>query len=115
MTPEQLEALEGIDDEAVNRIQYAINSFYGQEFDEPAVQDAGENAAAEPFPEDESAPEAEAGAEEAAVETAPDSAVDEIGESPASDTMVQSAESDTAAETGVNGHSAAESGDQKAP
>ena len=32
MTPEQLEALEGIDAEAVNQIQAAINSFYGQEY-----------------------------------------------------------------------------------
>ena len=34
MTPEQLEALEGIDEDAVNRIQQAINSFYGQEYAE---------------------------------------------------------------------------------
>ena len=34
MTPEQLEALEGIDADAVNRIQQAINSFYGQEYAE---------------------------------------------------------------------------------
>ena len=32
MTPEQLEALEGIDEEAVNRIQQAINGYYGQEY-----------------------------------------------------------------------------------
>ena len=32
MTPEELEALEGIDADAVNRIQQAINSFYGQEY-----------------------------------------------------------------------------------
>ena len=34
MTPEQLEALEGIDEETVNRIQQAINAFYGQEYGE---------------------------------------------------------------------------------
>jgi transcription termination/antitermination protein NusA len=33
MTPEQLEALEGIDADAVNQIQVAINSFYGQEYE----------------------------------------------------------------------------------
>jgi len=32
MTPEQLEALEGIDAEAVNQIMSAINGFYGQEY-----------------------------------------------------------------------------------
>src|SRR5579863_4787849 len=38
MTPEQLEALEGIDEEAVGRIQVAINSFYGQEYAEEPEQ-----------------------------------------------------------------------------
>jgi N utilization substance protein A len=38
MTPEQLEALEGIDDDAVSAIQQAINSFYGAEY-EPALQE----------------------------------------------------------------------------
>ena len=32
MTPEELEAIEGIDDDAVNRIQQAINIYYGQEY-----------------------------------------------------------------------------------
>ncbi len=37
MTPEELEALEGIDADAVGRIQEAINRFYGQEYaEEPA-------------------------------------------------------------------------------
>jgi transcription termination/antitermination protein NusA len=104
MTPEQLEVLEGIDDEAVNRIQNAINSFYGQEYGEAAVAEA----AGEP------AQEAAAGGEEAAIEAAPDAAVDEDVEPSASDTMVQSAESDTAADEGVESHSAAESGDRGA-
>jgi N utilization substance protein A len=34
MTPEQLESIEGIDGESVNRIQQAINSYYGQEYSE---------------------------------------------------------------------------------
>ena len=37
MTPEELEALEGIDAEAVSRIQEAINRFYGQEYAEEPV------------------------------------------------------------------------------
>ena len=41
MTPEQLEALEGIDAEAVNQLQNAINGYYGQE-------DGGEEAEAPP-------------------------------------------------------------------
>ncbi len=49
MTPEQLEALEGIDADAVNSIQQAINSFYGQEYTEeqaPEPEAAEETAAA---------------------------------------------------------------------
>ena len=44
MTPEQLEALEGIDADAVSRIQQAINSFYGQEY--------ARGSSAEPKPAD---------------------------------------------------------------
>jgi transcription termination/antitermination protein NusA len=44
-TPEQLEALEGIDEESVVRIQQAINSFYGQEYYTPEAPNA--EAAAE--------------------------------------------------------------------
>jgi N utilization substance protein A len=50
MTPEMLEALEGIDEEAVNGIQTAINSYYGQEYSgEPEL--AAEPAAPEAAPE----------------------------------------------------------------
>jgi transcription termination/antitermination protein NusA len=35
MTPEQLEAIEGINEESVGRIQQAINSFHGQEYYTP--------------------------------------------------------------------------------
>jgi len=38
MTPEELEAIEGIDEEAVGRIQQAINSFYGQAYEQTAEQ-----------------------------------------------------------------------------
>src|SRR5580698_10983827 len=40
MTPEQLEQLEGIDEDVVNRIQQAINRFYGQEYVEEAPAEA---------------------------------------------------------------------------
>ena len=65
MTPEQLEALEGIDEEAVGRIQQAINSFYGQEYAE----------------------EAEAAPEQGAVETSSDTMVESA--EPASDTDIE--------------------------
>ena len=81
MTPEELEAIEGIDEEAIGRIQQAINSFYGQVYGE---------APAEPEPAGENAPLAE---------TASD----------ASDTMVET--SGLAAGAGVEEQSeAAESG-----
>src|SRR6204780_4556302 len=49
MTPEELEALEGIDEDAVNRIQQAINRFYGQEYsEEPLVQDLIEDSVPDP-------------------------------------------------------------------
>jgi N utilization substance protein A len=85
MTPEELEALEGIDADAVNRIQQAINSFYGQVYQEEAAL-----------------PEEVAQAEEVVVAVAA-----EVLESPTSDTMGESSES--AAGAGVEGHSGAES------
>ncbi len=46
MTPEELEAIPGIDADAVNRIQQAINGYYGQEYSEQPAE-YGEQAAAE--------------------------------------------------------------------
>jgi N utilization substance protein A len=46
MTPEELEALEGIDEDAVNRIQNAINAFYGQEYASEDAEQAPEEPAA---------------------------------------------------------------------
>ena len=43
MTPEQLEAVPGIDADAISRIQQAINSFYGQEY--PAEEAVAEQTA----------------------------------------------------------------------
>jgi N utilization substance protein A len=52
MTPEELEAIEGIDEDAVGRIQQAINSFYGQVYGEVQADEAPpEEAQAEPQPE----------------------------------------------------------------
>jgi transcription termination/antitermination protein NusA len=102
MTPEELEALEGIDGDAVNRIQQAINGFYGSEYGE-AVAD---NMTAEAEPDNVIAEEAgetdvmASGSDEA---TAPDQ----------NDRMVESAES--AADGAVDDHLAAESGEQPVP
>src|SRR5207249_7919885 len=60
MTPEQLESIEGIDPDSVNRIQQAINSYYGQEYaeqqaeytpEEPGAEAAAEETAADATPE----------------------------------------------------------------
>jgi len=102
MTPEQLEALEGIDGEAINQIQQAINSFYGQEY-EPVAQeyDAGASQA------EESAEDVEP----AAVELAPSDAVAEVAEPEASEDasarMVESPEVPEA--EGVEGEKRADS------
>ncbi len=85
MTPEDLEALEGIDSDAVNRIQQAINSFYGQEYaEEPPAQDSAEETAApvESAPESPAVQAAAAGSIQAAV-----------GESIQNDTMNESSDS----------------------
>jgi N utilization substance protein A len=86
MTPEQLEAIEGIDADAVNSIQQAINSFYGQVYEAPP-------------PEEEPAPQAGAEPAEAAAPPSP--------ESQASDTMVGPPE--LAGGAGAAGHSVAQS------
>ncbi len=110
MTPEELEALEGIDEEAVGRIQQAINSFYGQEYAEmaapEAVAEAVEDVAVAPEePAAEASAEATAGANGALTADGADAS--------SSDTMDQSAEE--AAGPGVEGQSAAESGEERSP
>jgi N utilization substance protein A len=95
MTPEQLEALEGIDEDAVNRIQQAINSFYGQEYSEAPAEEPGADVISEPV-----AGEPVAGELAAAVEP---SLAD--SQSVSSDTMVKSAE--TTALAGVEGETLA--------
>jgi len=101
MTPEQLEALEGIDEESVGRIQQAINSFYGQEYYAPESEGAA------------TAPSTEEPAGEAALESGSDNTLAADAESSSSDRIVQSAE--TAAEAGVEDESAAESGEEQVP
>jgi transcription termination/antitermination protein NusA len=93
MTPEQLEALDGIDADAVNRIQQAINSFYGQVYEAPAQEPEPEDAA--PASDTMAAP---------ASDTIAAPASDTIA---ASDTMIKSAQSAEGA--GVEGQSGAES------
>jgi N utilization substance protein A len=104
MTPEQLEALEGIDEETVNRIQQAINAYYGQEYGEQQAgfeQAAGEPTEAEPLPESAESGEpavegaAEAGSEEPAEQN---EANDGDLTAQASDTMEESAETADLAE-----------------
>jgi len=87
MTPELLEALEGIDENAVSLIQQAINSYYGQEYAEEAPAQA-EASAAEDNGEALSA-SAEANGEEL-------SAVAESPEPQGSDTMSESVEAGAA-------------------
>ena len=82
MTPELLEALEGIDENDVSLIQQAINGYYGQEYAEEAP-------AAEPTAADVTAEEAAPVADSAA-EAEPDS----------SDTMSESVEAGAATDTG---------------
>jgi transcription termination/antitermination protein NusA len=86
MTPEQLEAIEGIDADAVNSIQQAINSFYGQVYE------------AQPL-EEEPAPPAGVEPAEAAASASPESEV--------SDTMV--APTELADGAGAAGHPVTES------
>jgi len=74
MTPEQLEAIPDIDEDAVARIQQAINAYYGQEY--------GEQAPIEPTPDDvEETPEQFSGAETVSGENAVDSTSDNMVES----------------------------------
>jgi transcription termination/antitermination protein NusA len=113
MTPEQLEALEGIDAEAVNQIQLAINSFYGQEY-EPVTQEypastqpEGEALVGEAVSEsaEEEASPVEAASDGIAEE--PADGGEEIASAGASATMVESPE--VAEEVGVEGESGQDS------
>lgn len=106
MTPEDLEAIEGIDAETVNRIQQAINAYYGQEYqaEDPAaaesvVEDQADIVLAAGASADDSSSEA---AQDGEAEVADEAAVS------ASDTIDGSAE--PVAEAGAAAESS-ESGD----
>ncbi len=93
MTPEQLEALEGIDEEAVGRIQQAINSFYGQEYAprKPAVGRSG-------------------GARLRRARKPDPGSSETVGSAESHPLIRWSESAEAAAEAGVEGHSAADSG-----
>jgi N utilization substance protein A len=86
MTPEQLEEIQDIDPEMVEKIQIAVNSYYGQ-FEQPEYEAEGEVAA-----------EAGAGAEAPAGETQPEAPPKESAA-----TGPQGAESDTMKDSGEVG------------
>jgi hypothetical protein len=117
MTPEQLEALEGIDGDAVNRIQQAINSFYGQEYEAAVPAEYAEPVeSGEIQVADEVQAEGEFPAEEPALDAAGPGAgftgsISQDPESQASDTMVESSESGSksANDAGEEAHSGPES------
>ncbi len=132
MTPEELEALEGIDAEAVSRIQQAINRFYGQEYaEEPVMEEAVteaegvsaeavENPAGVPVNDPVNDPASDLASEEANAGSTAEPAVAAVGESgPAdpesalNDTMNKPAES--SADGGVGSQSTAESGERQVP
>ena len=84
MTPEQLEAIPDINADAVNRIQQAINRYYGQEYTE---QPAQQEADSEPEPEsgETSSAAATVSAENVAdsgFDNMDESAIDESGSEP---------------------------------
>ena len=64
MTPELLEAIEGIDETAVNYIQQSINSYYGQEYGEPQASEGESSQLAEAAEEEAVIPEASISSEE---------------------------------------------------
>jgi transcription termination/antitermination protein NusA len=89
MTPEQLESIEGIDPDSVNRIQQAINSYYGQEYAEPQAE----------FVAGESEAETPAGEENAAEHRVAADTNENAGDGDSA-TMVESAESPESVATG---------------
>ncbi len=105
MTPEELEALEGIDSEAVSRIQEAINRFYGQEYAEEPVAEAPVEAEAAPAEVEENAVSADEGAG-SGPETASSDNMSEPAEAPSGANQ---------ADGGVESQSTTESGEEQVP
>jgi hypothetical protein len=97
MTPEQLEEIQGIVPDSVERIQEAINAYYAQFDEQPADEPAHQEAARE-----ESAQE-EAVQEEAQVE-----AMEEEGAPPLESETATAGESGTIENAGSPNHNASE-------
>lgn len=93
MTPEALEALEGIDAESVNQIQTAINSFYAQEYPDAPQEEYAEPIVGGSVPDH--APAEQAGAESAAEEYCAESTESGVEDTApdSSGTMIEPAES----------------------
>jgi N utilization substance protein A len=114
MTPEELESIPGIDADAVNRIQQAINGYYGQEYTEQAPAEYGDAAPVEEALGVQQSPEQSVeqpalAVEEIAPVNEAASALSEIVEDSASDTMVESAEkASVAVEQGSEAHAGEE-------
>jgi len=107
MTPEELEAIAGIDADAVNRIQQAINGYYGQEYTEQPAEYGEPTVPEDSAGAGEPAPvNAENADENAAVDVlgaVADSHIDEIVGDSASDTMVESVQKAPEAPDSVGG------------
>jgi N utilization substance protein A len=84
MTPEQLEAIEGIGPKTVEKISLAVNNYFASLEGGEAVATEGEEVPAEEAAASEEAPEArEAAGEENNEETAEVPVAEEPGEEPA--------------------------------
>ncbi|MFI5090208.1 MAG: transcription termination factor NusA [Terriglobales bacterium] len=98
MTPEQLEAINGIGPKTVEKISIAVNNYFSSlEAGEAAVEEGAEPAAEEPAAAEEAAPEAVSPeAEEAAAteETVESSAPEGVESAPAADVAEVPTESD---------------------
>jgi N utilization substance protein A len=75
MTPEELESISGIDDEAVGRIQQAINGYYGQEYSDQQYAEEMQSEA----PESGDAPVAEPSGEAVAEAAEPNENAGDAG------------------------------------
>jgi N utilization substance protein A len=84
MTPEELEAIQGIGSEMVEQIQLSVNAYYSQ-FEDPAAAAAEEEPVAEPGPaaEEEAAAPAEEEAEPVSVDGPAASEIESVEAAPA--------------------------------
>jgi len=97
MTPEQLEAINGIGPKTVEKISIAVNNYFSSlEAGEAAVEEGAEAAAEEPAAAEEAAPEAASAEAEAAAteETVESSTPEGVESAPAADVAEVPTESD---------------------